>query len=35
MHGALLEMNKHDILGHEFCGVIAEVGSKVSKRKVG
>lgn len=28
-------MNKGDILGHEFCGVVDQVGSAVTKAQVG
>jgi len=27
-HGAILEMQKGDILGHEFCGIVDQVGPK-------
>lgn len=33
--GAIPEMKKGDILGHEFCGVVEEVGPDVKNRKVG
>ncbi|CAP61399.1 uncharacterized protein PODANS_4_380 [Podospora anserina S mat+] len=29
LHGAVLQMHKGDILGHEFCGVVDQVGSAV------
>ncbi|GKT90387.1 S-glutathione dehydrogenase alcohol dehydrogenase [Colletotrichum tofieldiae] len=35
LHGSVVQMNKGDILGHEFCGVVDEVGSNVKKAKVG
>lgn len=35
LHGTVVEMNKGDILGHEFCGVAVETGPKVSKVKLG
>lgn len=35
LHGALIEMQKGDILGHEFMGVVESVGSGISKVKVG
>lgn len=35
LHGAVVEMQKGDILGHEFCGVVDEVGSAVTKFKKG
>jgi threonine dehydrogenase-like Zn-dependent dehydrogenase len=28
-------MEKGDILGHEFCGIVEQVGPAVTKRKVG
>lgn len=34
-HGSIIEMQKGDILGHEFCGIIDSVGSAITKRKVG
>ncbi|GAD97631.1 glutathione-dependent formaldehyde dehydrogenase [Paecilomyces variotii No. 5] len=34
-HGAIPELKKGDILGHEFCGVVEKVGPQVKKRKVG
>lgn len=34
-HGVVLEMNKGDILGHEFCGVVTAVGPAVKKAHVG
>lgn len=30
-----MELNKGDILGHEFCGVVAAVGPAVKKVQVG
>lgn len=35
LHGAVVELQKGDILGHEFCGVVDSVGSKTSKVKPG
>lgn len=35
LHGAVIELQKGDILGHEFCGVVDSVGSKTSKVKPG
>lgn len=35
LHGSVIEMEKGDILGHEFCGVVDSVGSAVNKVKVG
>lgn len=35
LHGSVIEMQKGDILGHEFCGVVDETGSEVSKVKKG
>lgn len=32
---AIPNMQKGDILGHEFCGVVEKIGPKVKKRKVG
>ncbi|KAI0197919.1 GroES-like protein [Astrocystis sublimbata] len=31
LHGSIVQLNKGDILGHEFCGIVDEVGSAVSK----
>lgn len=33
--GAIPELHKGDILGHEFCGVVEKVGPQVQNRKVG
>jgi len=30
LHGVIIEMQKGDILGHEFCGVVDELGPQVS-----
>lgn len=35
LHGAVVQMQKGDILGHEFCGVVDEMGSKVTNLKKG
>lgn len=35
MHAAVVELQKGDILGHEFCGVVDEVGSGVTKLQKG
>ncbi|KAL6705046.1 hypothetical protein ACN47E_007305 [Coniothyrium glycines] len=35
LHGAVAEMKKGDILGHEFCGVVEEMGPAVKKLKKG
>ena len=35
LHGAVVEMQKGDILGHEFCGKVESVGSKITKVKPG
>ena len=35
LHGAIVELQKGDILGHEFCGVVDSVGPKISKVKEG
>ncbi|KAL2015203.1 hypothetical protein VTK56DRAFT_6068 [Thermocarpiscus australiensis] len=35
LHGVIMQMNKGDILGHEFCGVVEQVGSAVKNVKVG
>jgi threonine dehydrogenase-like Zn-dependent dehydrogenase len=35
LHGTVVEMQKGDILGHEFCGIVDEVGSAVTKFKKG
>lgn len=34
-HGTVIQLNKGDILGHEFCGIVDEVGSAVKKVKKG
>ncbi|KAF2737142.1 GroES-like protein [Polyplosphaeria fusca] len=35
LHGVVVELQKGDILGHEFCGVVEEVGSDVTKLQKG
>lgn len=35
LHGVVVEMDKGDILGHEFCGVVESVGPAVKNVKVG
>jgi threonine dehydrogenase-like Zn-dependent dehydrogenase len=35
LHGTVVELQKGDILGHEFCGVVDEVGSEVTRFKKG
>ena len=35
LHGTVVELEKGDILGHEFCGIVDEVGSAVTKVKKG
>jgi len=35
LHGSVIEMQKGDILGHEFCGVVDSVGSAVTNVKKG
>jgi threonine dehydrogenase-like Zn-dependent dehydrogenase len=35
LHGAVIELQKGDILGHEFCGVIDSVGPGIKKVKPG
>ena len=35
LHGVIIQTEKGDILGHEFCGIIEAVGSAVKDRKVG
>lgn len=35
LHGTVVELQKGDILGHEFCGVVDEVGSEVKNLKKG
>ncbi|KAI0410981.1 GroES-like protein [Xylaria grammica] len=35
LHGSVVQLNKGDILGHEFCGIVDEVGSAVKKVQKG
>jgi len=35
LHGAIMQMNKGDILGHEFCGIVEQVGPSVKGIEVG
>jgi threonine dehydrogenase-like Zn-dependent dehydrogenase len=35
LHGSVVELEKGDILGHEFCGIVDEVGNAVRKVKKG
>lgn len=35
LHGTVIELQKGDILGHEFCGIVDSVGSAVTKVKPG
>jgi len=35
LHGAVVELQKGDILGHEFCGVVDSVGPEITKVKKG
>lgn len=35
LHGSIIELEKGDILGHEFCGVVEAMGSEVGNLKVG
>ncbi|KAF2268216.1 GroES-like protein [Lojkania enalia] len=35
LHGTVVELQEGDILGHEFCGVVDEVGPEVSRFKKG
>jgi hypothetical protein len=35
LHGSVVELEKGDILGHEFCGVVDSVGSEITKFKPG
>jgi threonine dehydrogenase-like Zn-dependent dehydrogenase len=35
LHGTVIELEKGDILGHEFCGIVDEVGPAVTKVKKG
>lgn len=35
LHGTIVEMQKGDILGHEFCGVVDEIGPGITNLKKG
>ena len=35
LHGTVVELQKGDILGHEFCGVVDEVGAEIKNLKKG
>ncbi|KAL2149087.1 hypothetical protein VTH82DRAFT_1773 [Thermothelomyces myriococcoides] len=35
LHGSVIQMKKGDILGHEFCGIVEQVGPGVKNVKVG
>ncbi|KAJ4287486.1 hypothetical protein N0V88_007585 [Collariella sp. IMI 366227] len=35
LHGSVIQMNKGDILGHEFCGVVDQVGPAVKNVQIG
>jgi hypothetical protein len=35
LHGAIVEMQKGDILGHEFCGIVDEIGPEIKDLKKG
>lgn len=35
MHGTVIEMQKGDILGHEFCGIVDDLGPGVKNLKKG
>ena len=35
LHGAVIQMQKGDILGHEFCGVVDSLGPGVTNLKKG
>ncbi|CAM1501188.1 Fc.00g103500.m01.CDS01 [Cosmosporella sp. VM-42] len=35
LHGTVIQLSEGDILGHEFCGVVDQVGPDVSKVEVG
>jgi D-arabinose 1-dehydrogenase-like Zn-dependent alcohol dehydrogenase len=35
LHGTVVELQKGDILGHEFCGIVDEVGSAITKFQKG
>ena len=35
LHGSVIQMQKGDILGHEFCGVVESMGSSVKGLSAG
>jgi hypothetical protein len=35
LHSTVVELAKGDILGHEFCGIVDEVGSEITSLKKG
>ena len=35
LHGVVIQLEKGDILGHEFCGIVESVGPKTTKYKPG
>lgn len=35
LHGIIVQIEKGDILGHEFCGVVEQVGSAVTRLRPG
>ena len=35
LHGSIVELQKGDILGHEFCGVIEQLGTSVTGLEIG
>lgn len=35
LHGAVIQLQKGDILGHEFCGIVDEIGSSIKKAQKG
>ncbi|KAL8387032.1 hypothetical protein RB595_010208 [Gaeumannomyces hyphopodioides] len=35
LHGTIMQMKKYDILGHEFCGIVDQIGPGVKNVKVG
>lgn len=35
LHGAIIQLAKGDILGHEFCGVVDQIGPGVKNIQVG
>ncbi|KAI1331645.1 GroES-like protein [Xylariaceae sp. FL0255] len=34
LHGSVVQLQKGDILGHEFCGIVDEMGSEVNTQKI-